>query len=89
MFCVGNHGLKIKSLWEPIFIKKIDNLINKKCRLNAERVSGSRVVWLPKCMPGLHVAGVQVTAWTWDFFSAFKISVTCLFRTPCTQALGP
>jgi len=32
-----------------------------KCRLNAERVSESQVVWV---MPRLHVAGVQVTAWT-------------------------
>ena len=69
-------------------VAKLQEVEGVECRLNAGRVSGSQVVWLPKCMPGLHVAGVQVTAWTWDFFLHSKVSVTCLFRTPCTQAFG-
>ena len=47
-----------------------------------------KLVWLPKPMPRLHVAGVQVIAWTWDFFLHSKVSVSCLFRTPYTQAFS-
>jgi len=80
VLCIREIANNKTRLW-----RKVEGV---KCRLNAERVTGSQVVWLPSHMPRLHVAGVQVTVGTWNFLPASKVSATYLFRNPCTQAFS-